>query len=191
MTIRRSGLGCREASGPPVNPTEPESPWGIPAAKVARVSRERARCGCTRFVWVADIGWTHRASSPPGGRKACWRYERALAGRKSVAPPDAGRGWVEGETVRVRTSSPQGSRVHVLRVSACRFWTRWKAFSGSCPPCFYRQDDAESLWLAGFHSATALRKGHRRRNSTSGGYRIPTRVCLRVTKRTSEVDVVW
>jgi hypothetical protein len=27
--------------------------------------------------------------------------ERALARKKSVAPPDAGRGWTEGETVRV------------------------------------------------------------------------------------------
>jgi len=52
--------------------TEPKTPWGIPAAKVARASREHARCGCTQFVWVADIGWTHRASSPPGGRKTCW-----------------------------------------------------------------------------------------------------------------------
>jgi hypothetical protein len=51
---------------------EPKTPRDVRAAKVARVSRERARCGCTQFVWVADIGWTHRASSPPGGRKACW-----------------------------------------------------------------------------------------------------------------------
>jgi hypothetical protein len=84
---------------------EPKTPWGVPAAKVARASREHARCGCTQFVWVADIGWTHRASSPPGGRKTCWWAERALARRKSVAPYDAGRGWREGETVRVRGNS--------------------------------------------------------------------------------------
>jgi hypothetical protein len=52
--------------------TEPKTPWDVPAAKVARASRERARCGCTQFVWVAHVGWTHRVSSPPGGRKACW-----------------------------------------------------------------------------------------------------------------------
>jgi hypothetical protein len=52
--------------------TEPKTPRDVRAAKVARVSRERARCGCTQFVWVADIGWMHRASSPPGGCKACW-----------------------------------------------------------------------------------------------------------------------
>jgi hypothetical protein len=51
---------------------EPKTPWDVPAAKVASVSRERARCGCTQFVWVADIGRMHRASSPPGGRKTCW-----------------------------------------------------------------------------------------------------------------------
>jgi hypothetical protein len=52
--------------------TEPKTPWDVPAAKVARANQEHARCGCTQFVWVAEIGWTHRASSPPGGRKACW-----------------------------------------------------------------------------------------------------------------------
>jgi len=52
--------------------TEPKTPWDVRAAKVARASRERSRCGCTQFVWVAEIGRTHRASSPPGGRKACW-----------------------------------------------------------------------------------------------------------------------
>jgi hypothetical protein len=51
---------------------EPKTPWGVPAAKAARASREQARCGCTQVVWVADIGSTHRVSSPPGGRKACW-----------------------------------------------------------------------------------------------------------------------
>lgn len=90
--------------------TEPKTPWGVPAAKVARASRERTRCGCTQFVWVADIGWTHRASFTPGGRKTCWG-RRALARKKSVAPPDAGRGWAEGETVRV-CAGP-------LKVSVC------------------------------------------------------------------------
>jgi len=52
--------------------TEPKTPWGVPAAKAARASREHTRCGCTQFVWVADIGRTHRASFTPGGRKACW-----------------------------------------------------------------------------------------------------------------------
>jgi hypothetical protein len=43
-----------------------------PAVKMARASRERTRCGCTQFDWVADVGWTHRAPSSPFGRKAGW-----------------------------------------------------------------------------------------------------------------------
>jgi len=62
---------------------------------------ELTRCGCTQFDWVAEVGRTHRASSSPGGCKACW-WARALARKKFVAPPDAGRGWAEGERVRVR-----------------------------------------------------------------------------------------
>jgi hypothetical protein len=63
----------------------------------------------------SSIGWQksvgriarllHREVARPVGG------ERALAGRKSVAPPDAGRGWVEGEPVRVRGISKQSSRV--------------------------------------------------------------------------------
>jgi hypothetical protein len=60
-------------------------------------------------VHVVRLGGRHRLdalrvfsarrSARPSGD------ERALARRKFVAPPDAGRGWVEGETVRVRTVS--------------------------------------------------------------------------------------
>ena len=69
--------------------------------KVAIRSRERTRCGCTQVVWVAEVGWTHRASSAPGGRKASWS-ERALARKKPKALDqlDAGHGWTEGESVR-------------------------------------------------------------------------------------------
>jgi hypothetical protein len=67
----------------------------------------RARTGNTRgagarssFGWQTSVGriarLLHREVARPVGEP-----ERALAGRKSVAPPDAGRGWVEGETVRV------------------------------------------------------------------------------------------
>jgi hypothetical protein len=131
VTTSRSGLGCRETSGPPENRTEPYSPWDLPAAKVARVIREHTRCGCTQFDWVAEVGQTHRASSSPGGRKTCWRA-RALARRKSVAPPDAGRGWAEGETVRV-CEVIKNLFMHDLRVSACRLSIRRKAFSGFLP----------------------------------------------------------
>ena len=90
----------RETFGPLVMPYGAQDSVGRPRCESGERNQERTRCGCTQFVWVADIGWTHRASFPPGGRKACWR-RRALARKKSVAPPDAGRGWTEGETVRV------------------------------------------------------------------------------------------
>jgi len=68
--------------------------------KVVRGSRELTRCGCTQVVWVADVGWTHRASSAPGGRKASWS-KRALAGKKPQSSKnDVEQWWTEGEPVR-------------------------------------------------------------------------------------------
>jgi hypothetical protein len=47
-SIRRSGPSdVVKTSGPPVSRTEPKTPWGVPVAKAASASRERARCGCT------------------------------------------------------------------------------------------------------------------------------------------------
>jgi hypothetical protein len=94
---KRSGR-C-ETSGPPVKSRGAQTLRDAHAVKAAERCRERARCGYTQVVRVADIGWTRRASSAPGGRKASWN-ERALARRKPEAPPDAGHGWREGETVR-------------------------------------------------------------------------------------------
>ena len=122
---------------------EPYTPRGLPAAKVARVSWEHTRCGCTQFDWVADVGWTHRVSSSSGGRKIC-RGKRALARKKSAAPPDAGHGWAEGETVRVRESVKQIGFTYDLQVLAYRLSIRRKAFPGFCPSCSHRQGDAES-----------------------------------------------
>jgi len=92
-------FGRRETSVPPVLPRRALDSARCPRGESRGASRERARCGYTQIVWVAEVGWTHRASSAPGGRKASW-HERALAGRKPVAPPDAGHGWREGKTVR-------------------------------------------------------------------------------------------
>jgi len=83
------------------------------------------------FVRVAEVGWTHRASSAPGGRKASWS-ERALARRKPKALPDAGHGWREGESVRGRAFVPNSSRSIGLRVKARMFSIRRKALSGCC-----------------------------------------------------------
>lgn len=106
---------------------EPQGRRSIRAAKVARASWERARCGCTQVGRVAEVGRMYRASSTPGGRKASWST-RALARRKPVSPPDAGHGWREGESVRALTFSIS-SRERGLRVSACRLSIRRKAFS--------------------------------------------------------------
>jgi hypothetical protein len=74
-----------------------------------RCESGESESGSTRGAGArSSIGWQksvgriarllHREVARPVGG------ERALARRKSVAPPDAGRGWVEGETVRVRES---------------------------------------------------------------------------------------
>jgi len=119
MTTRRSVLGCRETSGPPEVLHGALVSVGRPRCEsVARIW-EHTRCGCTQFDWVAEVGQTHRASSTSGGRKTCWRT-RALARKKSVAPPDAGRGWAEGEPVRVREAFKQVCSTCDLRVSTCR-----------------------------------------------------------------------
>jgi len=89
--------------------TEPKTPWGIPAAKAARASREHTRCGHTQF----RLGGRNRSDASRAFHavrsKAWWRARRALARKKSAAPPDAGHGWTEGETVRVYGIPKQSS----------------------------------------------------------------------------------
>jgi hypothetical protein len=70
--IRRSGSNVVKRSFPRSGCAEPKTPRSIRAMKVARVSRECARCGCSKVVRVADVGWTHRASWTPAGREAWW-----------------------------------------------------------------------------------------------------------------------
>jgi len=77
-SVRRSVLGCRETSGPPINSAEPKTPWDVHAAKVAAASREHTRYGYTSIVRVAEVGQTHRVSWFPISSNACWR-SRALA----------------------------------------------------------------------------------------------------------------
>jgi hypothetical protein len=74
-------------------------------ASAPRKWRQRARN--TRGAGArSSIGW--QTSVGRIARLLHWEVarpvgdQRALARKKSVAPPDAGRGWVEGETVRVR-----------------------------------------------------------------------------------------
>jgi hypothetical protein len=101
------------------------------AVKAVRESRERTADGCTSFVRVAEVGWTHRASSASGVRKGSWS-ERALARRKPEALPDAEHGWREGESVRGRALVSNESRSIGLRVKARMFSIRRKALSGCC-----------------------------------------------------------
>jgi hypothetical protein len=72
---------CRETFGPPVKPHGAQDSAGCPRDESRVVSWEHTRYGYTLIVQVADVGRTHRASCPPGGRKAV-RGSRALAGRK-------------------------------------------------------------------------------------------------------------
>ena len=83
-----------------------------------------------------------RASSTPGGRKASWG-SRALAGRKLESLTDARHEWVEGETVHALTFSKK-LRKCGLRVSACRFSIRRKAFSDHRLFVLHRKGNAES-----------------------------------------------
>jgi hypothetical protein len=84
--VARQAHGCRSAEAvadvvkrpvPRSCRTEPQTPWGVPAARAARTNREHTRCGCTSFVWVAAIDRTHRASFSSGGRKTSWRGKGA------------------------------------------------------------------------------------------------------------------
>jgi len=127
--IRRSVRGCREALGPLVSRTEPKTPWDEHAVKVAKQTGNARGTGVRSIIQVAEVGRTHRASCPPGGRKACWRA-RALARRKLEAPPDVGHEPREGETVRGKAFTIKSTCLFGLWVSARRFSIRRKVFSG-------------------------------------------------------------
>jgi len=117
---------------------------GRPRGENRGASRERARYGYTQIVQVAEVGWTHRASCPPGGRKASWRA-RALAGRKLGAPPDAVHEWREGEPVRGMAQTIKRMRRFGSWVSARGLSIRRKAFSGFRPYCPHGRCDAGSF----------------------------------------------
>jgi hypothetical protein len=94
------------------------------------------------FGWQTSVGriarLLHREVARPVGEP-----ERALAGKKSVSPLT----WsADGQKVKrcACIGSLTSLPVHGLRVSACRFSIRWKAFSGLCPPCFHRRGEAGS-----------------------------------------------
>jgi hypothetical protein len=84
--------------------TEPKTPGGVPAAKVAeRTENARGAGARSSYGWQISVGriacLLYRSVARPGGGT------RALARKKFVVPPDAGREWADGETVRVHTGS--------------------------------------------------------------------------------------
>jgi hypothetical protein len=101
MTTRRSGHGRREASGPPVIPHGAQDSVGRPR----RESGESEPGTREVRVHAVRLGGRHRSDASrvfsTGRSQGLLVNERALARNKFAAPPDAGREWTEGETVRV------------------------------------------------------------------------------------------
>ena len=119
---------------------------------------------------MAEVGQTHHASSSPGGYQDLLENEGASQ-EEVRSLTDAGREWAEGESVRARKVSNSFLACD-LRVSACRLSIRQKAFSGFCPSCSYRRDEAGS---SGFQvnttSAAYGRKAAKLMlDSASGGF---------------------
>jgi len=71
-----------------------------------------------------------------------------LAGRKLTARSDAGREWVEGETVRVRRISNKSSYARPAGESL-QVCDTIEGVLGLSPSCFHRQGEAMLLWLSG------------------------------------------
>jgi hypothetical protein len=155
--------------------------------KVAERARNSRGAGTRKFVQVAEVGRTHRAPCPSRSRKTSWRESRALAGGKLEAPPDAGLGWRNGETVRGRALTIKSTRWFGLWVSARRFSIRQKTFSGFHPSCLHRQGDVRSFGSQGnpIHSQPPLRWERRGKESASDDTEI-VRACLQATVRASD-----
>jgi len=100
------------------------------------------------YEWQKSIGRIARLVRREAARSR-GDYGRALARRKPEAPPDAGHGWREGESVREYKQAIKSSRVLGLWVSARRFRRRRKTFSDNRPSCSHRQGDVEVLRLRG------------------------------------------
>jgi hypothetical protein len=154
-----------------------------PRGESRGASRERARYGYTQIVQVAEVGRTHRASCPPGGRKASWRA-RALAGRKLEAPPDAGHEPREGETVCERAKTLKESALVRLAGFGSQGLDTTEGVPGLSPVKPSRVIRSGVLRLAGQSSVapsarSVSRTAHRSAKSAD-------RACLQVTTGTSD-----
>ena len=113
------------------------------------------------------------------------------ASREEVrSTADAGHGWVEGETVRVREAIKQIPRAWPAGLGLQALDTT-EGVLGLCPSCFYRHGDAAPSGSEVNTTSALAERSARCRWPAHRADRIPTRACLRVTKGTSEVDTVW
>jgi hypothetical protein len=151
-----------------------------------RAGNARGAGARSSFGWQKSVGriarLLHREVARPVGE-----HERALARKKFVAPLTRGANGQKAKRCAC-ARVPNSSRAHGLRVQACRFSRRWKAFLGSCPSCSHRQGEAGSSGSQVQFRFTI--REERDDGQHIGRFRIPTRVCLRVTTETSEVDMV-
>lgn len=106
MSIRRSGLECRETLGPPVSWREAQTSWHLALASRRDERREEERTGNAR-----DTG--KRQPSCGRSRSDASRTFTVLARRKLGDPPDASHEWRDGETVRMARGLPKRQRVTV------------------------------------------------------------------------------
>jgi hypothetical protein len=139
------------------------------------------------LVRVAEVGSTHRASSAPGGRKASWS-ERALAGRKPEALPDAGHGWREGETVRGQALVLNGSTLDRPAGASLQVLNTTEGALGLLCIRLSRVGCKRVLRLAGQRPPQLPRASDSGSGQRIGRFRRPTRACLQVTTRASEID---
>jgi hypothetical protein len=161
--------------------TEPKTPWGIPTAQAVERNREHTRCGHTQF----RLGGRNRsdASRVFHTRRSqdLLVIGRALARKKSVAPPDAGRGWTEGESVRVCGIPKQSSHAWPAGLKSLQVLDTMEGVLGLMPvllsPGRAKQESSARRSTPPSRSARAVKAWPARRADW-----IPTRVCLRVTK---------
>jgi hypothetical protein len=69
VVIRRSVPSAVKHSVPWPSRTEPKTPWGVHAMKVAERTRNARGTGIRSIIQVAEVGRTHRAPCPSQGRK--------------------------------------------------------------------------------------------------------------------------
>jgi hypothetical protein len=139
---RRSDHGRRETSGSPVT-ARGQRPRADSTIREDRRSRERARCGYTFSIRVADIGITHLGGSRPCARKT--HGPREPPSPEEIRQPrptrGAGRETAKGCASRFMTEPAWRVRARSIAPGAK---ARCQAFSGSRPPCPHRRGDAES-----------------------------------------------